>query len=350
MQNITKYIVFIALVLSVQLNAQETNNKEQISALQEQKAQIKTEERDFLKMEVELINDRLDKGEITQNEADKLKQEVAEKRAANIENRIAIIDNKIALLKRNEDGYTDSTTNITVAGITITDDGDFVGIHFNDKSRKYDRRTTSDLVVAIGFNNAIAEGGKLDDSPYEFWGSRFFELGWAWKTRVFKNSNAVRIKYGFSFQFNGLKPTDNRYFVQNGDETTIVVHPYPLDKAKLNVTNLVFPLHFEFGPSRKSEYDTYFRYSTRRQFKIGVGGYVGFKTGVYQKLKYRVDGEKIKEKQKYSFNTSNVVYGLSGYMGFGNVGLYMKYDLSPIFQDQDIAQNNVSLGVRFDLD
>jgi len=37
-------------------------------------------------------------------------------------------------------------------------------------------------------------------------------------------------------------------------------------------------------------------------------------------------------------------------VSFGNVALYAKYDLSPLFKDQSINQNNISLGLRFDLD
>ena len=95
---------------------------------------------------------------------------------------------------------------------------------------------------------------------------------------------------------------------------------------------------------------TYFRYSTQNQFKFGIGGYGGFNIGTRQKLKYSIDGDRKKEKQKGGFNTSNLVYGLSAYMAFDDMAVYVKYDLSPIFQDQIVEQRNISLGVRFDMD
>ncbi len=359
MQTITKYLAMAILCLHVQLiNAQDTiqnvNNKDKIEILQELKEKIKTEERDFLKIEVETINMRLENGEITSNEAKTLKMKVAKKRALNIENRIAIIDNKISLLKRNDEGdvsYDDedlSKVRISIGG----NEGSFAGFRINGKNKpkKYDRRTTSDMVLAFGLNNAIIEGEKLDDSPYKFGGSRFFEIGWAWKTRVFKNSNFLRFKYGYSFQINGLKPTDNNYFVKQGNETVLEEFPNDLKKSKLTITNLVFPMHFEFGPSKKIEKDTYFRYSTHNKFKIGLGGYAGFNIGTRQKLKYDFEGEHVKDKQKHGFNTTNLVYGLSGYIAFNNTALYVKYDLSPIFKDQAVKQNNISIGVRFDMD
>lgn len=358
MQTITNYLALIVLCLCVQLiNAQDSIpkvNKEKIETLKEFKEQINKEEREFLKVEVEAINMRLEKGEITNTEAEALKQEVAKKRALNIENRIAIINNKIALLERNEEGYqTQNDEDLSKIGVIIGgEEGSFAGVKINSKNKpkKYDKRTTSDLVLAFGLNNAIIEGESLDDSPYKFGGSRFFEIGWAWKTRVFKNSNFLRLKYGYSLQINGLKPKDNMYFVKQDNLTALEEFPYDLKKSKLSITNLVFPVHFEIGPSKKIEKDTYFRYSTDKQFKLGFGGYAGFNIGTRQKLKYELDGERIKEKQKRGLNTTDLVYGLSSYIAFGNTALYVKYDLSPIFKDQLIDQNNISIGVRFDMD
>ena len=357
MRTITNYLALLVLCLSVQLiNAQDTipqANKNKIEVLKEAIEKIKTEEREFLKIEVEAINLRLENNEISDKKAKELKKEAAKKRALNIENRIAIINNKIALLERNEEGYVSNDNGeLSKIGVTISEDGSFLGVNIKGKNKpkKYDKRTTSDLVLAFGLNNAIIEGQSLDDSPYKIGGSRFFEIGWAWKTRVFKNSNFLRFKYGYSFQINGLKPDDNLYFVKQGNQTVLETFPQDLKKSKLSITNLVFPMHFEIGPSKKIDKDTYFRYSTDNKFKLGFGGYAGFNIGTRQKLKYTLDGERIKDKQKRGLNTSNLVYGLSGYVAWGDTALYVKYDLSPIFKDQLVDQNNISIGVRFDMD
>ena len=123
-----------------------------------------------------------------------------------------------------------------------------------------------------------------------------------------------------------------------------------LGKAKFRTTNLVFPFHLEFGPSKKIEKKNYFRYSTKKKLKIGLGAYVGLNLGNMQKLKYRVDGDRIKDKQKGEFEVSNFVYGLSSYVGVGSSALYVKYDLSPVFKNQTNKQNNISVGLRLDLD
>jgi hypothetical protein len=360
MQTITKFLALIVLAFSVQLiSAQETTNSEKIKALEAQKEQVVTQEKGWLKTEVEAIDVQLKANEITQDEADSLKEALATKHALNIENRLAIIDNRIALLERNENVPYDTGANLE--GFTITlgksEDSDeydlkslYIGPQTKKEPKKYDRRTTSDLVFAIGFNNAIIEGQSLNDSPYKLGGSGFVELGWAWKTRLLKNSNAIRLKYGLSFQWNKLDIKDNMYFQETDNVVTLEEFPLNLDKSKFRSTNLVIPVHFEFGPSKKIEKENYFRYSTYKKFKIGVGGYGGFVLQSMQKLKYDdADGNFQKDKIK-DYNTNNFVYGVSSYISFGNVGVYAKYDLSTIFKDQAINQNNISLGIRFDMD
>jgi hypothetical protein len=241
---------------------------------------------------------------------------------------------------------------IRIGGKDYVNTGDefvFVGKSDKDKPKIYDRRTSSDFVFAIGFNNAIIEGQSIDDSPYKLGGSGFVELGWAWKTRLLKNTNALRIKYGFSIMWNKLHIKDNKYLVNDNGTISLEDFPFNAKKVKFRMTNLVFPVHLEFGPSKKIEGKNYFRYSTKNQFKMGLGGYAGFNVASLQKLKYEEDGERVKDKIKNAYNTTDFVYGLSGYIAFDKVALYVKYDLSPIFKNQLIEQNNISVGLRFDM-
>ena len=113
--------------------------------------------------------------------------------------------------------------------------------------------------------------------------------------------------------------------------------------------NLVFPVHFEFGPSKVKKTEQSIRYSTYKKFKFGIGGYGGFNLGTRQKLKYEIDGDKVKDKIKRDYNTPNFIYGLSTYAGFGDTTIYLKYDLNPIFKDALVEQHNISLGLRFHL-
>ncbi len=354
MQNITKYLVLIVLCFHVQsINAQDTiqkpNNHERIEALKVFKETIKKQERNFLKKEVEKINQRLDKGEITNNEAEVLKKEVARKRTLNIENRVAIVDNQISLYRRNAYLKNQDIEKENRIGLMISNRS--FSIKGNKRVPKDDVRTSNDLLFAIGFNNAIIEGESFNDSPYKKGGSGFIELGWNWKTRLFKESRFWRFKYGFSFQWNKLNPKEDLYFVQNSNLTSLDNFSTSLKKSEFRVTNLVFPAHLEFGTLKKMDRkDNRIRYINNKQFKIGIGGYAGVNIGTQQKLRYSDNGNNVKQKIRRNYNTNDFVYGLSGYIGFGDTALYVKYDLSAIFKNQIVDQNNISIGVRFDVD
>src|SRR5690554_1798355 len=348
----TTLVLWAMVAIGAQSQNEDTSNSvEELMELKEKEIQ---QEKDMLKLEIELIHKRMDNNSITKEEAEALKVEAAEKRALNIENRVAIIDNKIALLERNgaNGGKGDSSHLIINIGKANSENERNFGVSVKTSKRKviFDQRTTSGPVIAFGLNNAITEDASLNDSDFEIGGSRFFEIGWTWNTRVFENSNWLRVKYGFSFQFNGLKPTDNRYFVDTGDQTELQDYSSNLKKSKLRMDNLVIPLYLEFGPSKKVEHKDYFRYTTHNQFKIGIGGYTGINYSTRQKLRFREDGETKKEKLKANFNTNNFVYGIGAYIGWGNASLYAKYDLNTIFKKNAVDQRNISLGLRFDLD
>ncbi|MEX0998203.1 MAG: hypothetical protein WDZ45_14215, partial [Flavobacteriaceae bacterium] len=202
MKTSTFYLaIFMCLFTGSLSQAQETTSEK----IEQRKQEIIEEEREALRVEVENINKQIDEEQITFEEATNLKKQAAEKHALNIENRITILENQAALSERNQ---ADRDLEDEQNSIRFLGEDYIVNVNLK-KERKYDRRTTSDLVFAVGFNNVITKGESLDDSQFKIGGSRFAELGWAWKTRVFENSNWLRFKYGVSFQFNGLKPINN---------------------------------------------------------------------------------------------------------------------------------------------
>ena len=333
--------------------AQDEKAAYRIEILKGSKKLIIDQEKYALREEVADINQKLESGEITEAEANQMKQTAAEERALNIENKLAIVDNKIELVKRNGvSGEAVSGDQFMTIGLGVKG-AQILGINFSnvpEHKRKYDRRTRSEFIFSFGLNNAIGNGQSLDDSPYKVGGSRYAEIGLGWKTRVFKESNWLRFKYGVTFQFNGLKPEDNRYFVDTGTQTELQEFPLDLKKSKFRMDNVVIPVHFEFGPSKKTEKENYFRYSTYNKFRVGLGGYAGLNLGARQKLKFKDEGEDVKQKLKANYNTNNFIYGLSAYVGFSQISLYAKYDLNTIFKDDPLEQRNVSLGLRWDWD
>ncbi|AUC83452.1 hypothetical protein [Lacinutrix sp. Bg11-31] len=356
MQTITKYIIFLVLSLYLtNATAQDSIPESKELQIKKLKQSIEDDERNALKTEVENINDRVIKKEITYEEGENLKQEVAKKRALNIKNRIEILKNKIDFNDRNglkndldlkekkSIGITIGSSKNNLVGLTVANS------KHNPKPVKYDFRTLTGLVVSAGLNNALIDGQSLSDSPYKIGGSGFFELGFQWKTRLLKNSNAIRLRYGLSLQWNKYDLKDNKFIVQDGNVTTIETFPTDLKQAKFRTTNLIVPLYFEFGQYTKNEKKDRIRYYNRG-FKIGFGGYAGLNIEAKQKLWYKENGERTKQKIKQDYNVNPFVYGIGAYVGLDDVSLFFKYDLSNTFKNNSIKQNNISLGIRLEIE
>lgn len=308
---------------------------------------ITKEEKAALKEEVELVNKDLEAGKLTRDQADQKKLELAEIRAKNIENRVAEAQNELnQLVKDRVEGRIkdqDSTRRYTLY-LNFP-------IRVEDSQRKKlgESRTTSQFVFAAGVNNLVTDGA-VAHSDYRYWGSHFYEWGVTWNTRLFKNDNLLHAKYGFSVMYNNLRPTDNRYFVEDGDQTNLESAGINLKDSRFRNVNLVVPLHLEFDFTKKKTVDDKVIFKTHEALRFGIGGFAGVNLKSKQILKYEdADGNDVTQKTKGDFNTNDFVYGLSTYIGYGQTSLYLKYDLSPLFKDNAVDQNNISLGVRFDL-
>jgi hypothetical protein len=220
------------------------------------------------------------------------------------------------------------------------------------RKRRYTRRTTTQFVFAMGANNVLIDHklSSLDNSSYEFWKSRFYEVGFTWKYRLNKEASKLYLKYGFSFLWNNLRPEGNLYHVDVGEQTNLEEYPFDLSESRLRHVQMTFPVHLEFDFSKDKIYKNgNFKDYRNRSFRLGVGGFAGFKMGTRQYLEYtNAAGSKVEELQRAGFNQNIYSYGLSSYFAYKSLGFYVKYDLNPLFRNTDTR--NISMGLRLDLD
>ncbi|WKL47465.1 hypothetical protein Q1W71_21215 [Flavobacterium pectinovorum] len=349
MKNFTVYLVILVFLFVSKVLGQETfeSRAKQIANKIEK---ITKEEKAALKEEVEAVNVQLSEGKITQEQADKRKKELAEARAVIIEEKVTLAQNELNdLVQQKVDGKIkeqDSTKKHMLV------------IHWNDRNweeRKKskdsihgEKRTTSQFVFAMGLNNMMVDG-KLQDSNYSFIGSHFYEWGFTYNSRLMKNNNLLHAKYGLSLMYNNIRPTDNRSFVVNQDQTNLEVNTIHLNESRFRNVYLVLPVHLEFDFTKPtvSNGKTYFK--THKSFRFGIGGYAGINVKSKQILKFEEEDLKYKTTIKGDYNVNNFIYGLSSYIGYKSLSLYAKYDLNPLFQDNPVDEKNISLGLRFDL-
>jgi len=190
--------------------------------------------------------------------------------------------------------------------------------------------------------------GKLQDSNYDFIGSHFYEWGFTFNSRILSDNNLLHAKYGLSLMYNNLRATDNRYFVVNGDQTDLTDSPIHLEDSRFRNVFLSVPVHLEFDFTKAKDKDGKKIFRTHESVRFGIGGYAGVRVKSKQILQYEEGGRDVTQKTKGNFNVNDFIYGVSTYIGYKETSLYLKYDLNPMFKDNAIKQNNISLGVRFD--
>ena len=350
MRNFTIYFALLLCLFVSKLTAQETNTKgEQAKQTFEAKAKaigdkiekITVEEKATLKKEVEEVNVQLEKGTITKEQADEKKKQLAEVTAVSIENRVTKAQEELKdLVQAKVDGKLAEYSKKHQFSIDWNNK--------NDTIQKSEKRTTSQFVFAMGLNN-IVTNNKLAGSDFRYWGSHFYEWGGTLNTRLLKNSNLLHLKYGYSVMYNNLRPTDNRTFVKNGDQTNLEVSPTHLDDSRFKNVYLVVPLHLEFDFSKNKTKDGKPFFQSHQSVRIGLGGYAGLRLKSKQfQLFDDGNGHNVTVKEKGDFNVNNFIYGVSAYIGYKETSLYVKYDLNPMFESNLVKQNNISVGVRFD--
>jgi len=341
MKNFTIYLTGFLFLFITEIFAQETFES-RAKMIASKIETITKEEKAALKTEVEAVNSDLEKGIITAAQADEKKLKLADTRAKNIETRIADVQQELKdLVQQKVDGK-----------IAEQDSSRTFTFHFDPKKHKKcddgESRTTTQFVFAAGLNNLATNKG-VANSDYRYWGSHFYEWGFTYNTRLLKNANLLHAKYGLSVMYNNLRPTNNRFFVETGNQTSLVASPIRLKDSRFRNVYIVVPAHLEFDFSGKSTKGDKVVFKTHQSFRFGIGGYIGANIKSKQILKYNdIYGNSVNQKTKGDFNVNDLIYGASAYIGYKEMSLYAKYDISPLFADNAVNQNNVSVGVRFD--
>ncbi len=349
MKNFTLSLAALLCLFLTQANAQETFEA-RAHAIAEKIEKVVAEEKKALKIEVETINQLYANSTITKEQSENQKIVAAEKRAKNIEDRTALAQEELRdLVQQKVDGkvekdYTAKFSKHVVAKISIGGDRE------KDTLTKefIQNRTVSQFVFAAGLNNLVTNNA-VAHSDYRYIGSHFYELGFTWNTRILKDHNLLHAKYGLSLMYNNLRPTENRVFVENGNQTILETSAIDLKDSRFRNVSLVVPIHLELDFSKSQRILNSDGFKTHQGFRVGLGGYGGVNVKSKQILQYSLDGNENRNRERGNFNVNDFVYGVSAYVGYQAVSLYVKYDLNPLFKNNTVDQNNVSLGVRIDL-
>ncbi len=182
------------------------------------------------------------------------------------------------------------------------------------------------IMIEFGFNQKT--GYTPPDFQRSFWGSRTFNIYYQYPIRLFKSNISINPGIGLSlerFKFSNnyaLSPEplpDGSYPLV---PATSVVNG-SIDRSFLvnNYIDMPIELRYDSKPD-----------DIARSISVSFGGRVGVLYDSFSKIDYSENGENKSLKDKQWHGMRSIRYGLYGRVGIGGFGLFMYYNMSPMFE------------------
>lgn len=232
--------------------------------------------------------------------------------------------------------------------------------NYERKAKRFSGNKTSFVsVLDFGMNNYLEDGKFPDDNNAQYtvrpWGSWYVAIMPTWQSHI---TGKFALDYGGGISWYNFKFQDPRTRLVKGEDGVMFEQwdvELQASKSKLSVVHLnahLIPM-FDFGyRTSKRTYDDGFvqkRTRFRRNgFRIGAGAYIGTRIDSWQKLVWRSTGHKSRLREKDNFFLNNVRYGGRFIVGYGEVDLFVNYDMSTLFaENRGPELNPISFGFSF---
>lgn len=232
--------------------------------------------------------------------------------------------------------------------------------NYERKAKRFSGSKTSFVsLLDFGMNNFLENGNFPDNNNEQYtvrpWGSWYVGIMPTWQTHI---TGKFALDYGggvswYNFKFQDPRTKLVKY--EDGMEFEQWDVELQSSKSKLTVAylNAHFVPMFDFGyrTSKKVYDDGFVQKKTRFRrngFRIGAGGYVGTRIDTYQKLVWRGTGHKSKLRERDDFYVNRIRYGARFILGYGEVDMFVNYDMSTLFaEDRGPELNPISFGFSF---
>ena len=209
----------------------------------------------------------------------------------------------------------------------------------DEDSKKERKRTKDEFRIELGLNNFL-QNGQFPDQTNELYtlkpaGSRYVSLGKMYLSHLggplYVEWGGSVSWYNFRFQDPSVRINHTETGTEFYQETAPEVTPI---KSKLTVSYVnaeIVPV-VKFG-------------SNRNKMRVGAGVYGGYRLGSYAKINYETNNLEVKDKERNTFYTDNIRYGVRGRFGFKDIDLFVNYDLNNLFiADKGPELNAISIG------
>ncbi len=191
----------------------------------------------------------------------------------------------------------------------------------------------SDFGLYFGLNNINRSGA--DPFNLRTWPSRYIALSFRKNATLLRGEQAdLAISYGPEIAWYNFMFENNTTATFTNGQVAFPDAPFSTSKSKLVMPFLNLPVMLNIGFKED-------------KFKLGLGGYVGYRIGGHTKTK---DTNGNKEKVKGSYGLNTVPYGLTGEIGKKNgLTIFFRYDLNTLFESSQIVTKDInafSVGIR----
>jgi len=222
-----------------------------------------------------------------------------------------------------------------------------------EKKRKNRYGTHHHFEIDLGINNVLEDGSSPSESNALYavkpWGSWYVALKSINETHVtgklFLNWGPEVSWYNFKFQNEGVrigKTNDGLVFTEAAGDINPVKSK--LTAAYLNIS--LVPM-LKFGENKRhNDWFDWTDWNDDNGFRIGAGGYAGYRLASYTKYVAKEDGDRDKDKDKDGYFLNDFRYGIRFQVGYRNLDVFVNYDLNELFVENKGPQLNAfSFGI-----
>lgn len=205
----------------------------------------------------------------------------------------------------------------------------------------------------LGMNNYLENDRFPDENNALYavkpWGSWYLAVSTTNRSHL---AGPLYLDWGIKSDFYNFKFQNARTLMDKDANGVIFLDD---TVARDNIKSKLSPIYingtfvpiFHFGRSGIKK-DVFHWGSNSNAFRIGFGGYAGYRLGSYSKIMWEENDKKKKDKNNDNYYLNNFRYGVRFQFGFNDFDFFFNYDLNPLFiEGKGPELNAFSFGVIF---